>query len=75
MHPDATVAHRVTESPASHKKVVTKVRYKVMHIRGYTIGVVIDMPLQIEIHLLLSPCPNHISYLIPLCIISFVGSS
>jgi len=29
MHPDATVVHRVTvESPASHKKVVTKVRNK-----------------------------------------------
>jgi len=31
MHPDATVVHRVTvESPASHKKVVTKVRNKLM---------------------------------------------
>ena len=85
MHPDATVVHRVTvESPASHKKIVTKVRNKidVMHIRGYTIGVVIDMPLQIEIHLLLYlHALAHYQYLLNLilliylylCIISFVG--
>ena len=43
MHPDAVV-HRVTvESPASHKKIVTKVRNKidVMHMRGEDIRLVL----------------------------------